>query len=323
MIAAALALEVSLGRTGGFSPVEVVQTRDRVFSWKGLLERQASLGIILMLPGALLLMVFMAYPFFLGIWLSLTDSVIGSLGQYIGLRNFSDLITDSVFLQTTRNTFVYALVTVPFKAVLGLGMALVLNNRMRFSNPIRAAVMMPWIVPTALSSLGWFMIFDPVFSPISWLLKNLGLIKQNINFLGGPNLALSSVCLANIWRGIPFFGITILAGLQAVPQELHEAAAIDGASVWHRFRHVTIPAIKGVVLIAALLSIIWTFADFQLIYVLTKGGPANTTHIFGTYAYQIGLSATEIGVGAAIALYMFPILAVFAALLLFYLRKED
>jgi multiple sugar transport system permease protein len=323
MIAAALALEVLLARGGGFSPVEVVQTRESIFSLKGLLERQASLGIILMLPGALLLMVFMAYPFFLGIWLSLTDSVIGTLGKYIGLRNFSDLITDSVFLQTTRNTFVYALVTVPFKAILGLGMALVLNNRMRFSNPIRAAVMMPWIVPTALSSLGWFMIFDPVFSPISWLLKNLGLIKQNINFLGGPNLAISSVCLANIWRGIPFFGITILAGLQAVPQELHEAAAIDGASVWYRFRHVTIPAIKGIVLIAALLSIIWTFADFQLIYVLTKGGPANTTHIFGTYAYQIGLSATEIGMGAAIALYMFPILTFFAILLLIYLRKED
>jgi len=276
-----------------------------------------------MLPGALLLMVFMAYPFFLGIWLALTDSVIGTLGKYIGIRNFSDLLTDSVFHQTARNTFVYALVTVPFKAILGLGMALILNNRIRFSNPLRAAVMMPWIVPTALSSLGWFMIFDPVFSPISWLLKNLGLIKQNINFLGGANLAISSVCLANIWRGIPFFGITILAGLQAVPQELHEAAAIDGASVWHRFRHVTIPAIKGVVLIASLLSIIWTFADFQLIYVLTKGGPANTTHIFGTYAYQIGLSATEIGMGAAISLYMFPILSFFAILLLFYLRRED
>ncbi len=276
-----------------------------------------------MLPGALLLMVFMAYPFFLGIWLALTDSIIGTLGQYIGIRNFADLITDSVFLQTTRNTFIYALVTVPFKAVLGLGMALILNNRIRCSNPIRAAVMMPWIVPTALSSLGWFMIFDPVFSPISWLLKNLGLIKQNINFLGGSNLAIASVCLANIWRGIPFFGITILAGLQAVPQELHEAAAIDGASMWHRFRHVTVPAIKGVMLIAALLSIIWTFADFQLIYVLTKGGPANTTHIFGTYAYQIGLSATEIGMGAAIALYMFPILAFFAILLLIYLRKEE
>jgi multiple sugar transport system permease protein len=136
-------------------------------------------------------------------------------------------------------------------------------------------------------------------------------------------LAISCLCLVNIWRGIPFFGITILAGLQAVPQELHEAAAIDGANAWHRFRHVTIPAIKGIVLIASLLSIIWTFADFQLIYVLTKGGPANQTHIFGTYAYQIGLAATEIGMGAAIALYMFPILSVFAMLLLMYLRKED
>jgi multiple sugar transport system permease protein len=290
---------------------------------KNLLERQASLGIILMIPGAILLMVFMAYPFFLGIWLSLSDSMIGRMGRFVGLRNFIDLIGDSIFLQTTRNTFTYALITVPFKAVLGLGLALALNNRMRFSNPIRAAVMMPWIVPTALSTLGWFMIFDPVFSPISWLLKDLGLIKQNINFLGDPGLAISMLCLVNIWRGIPFFGITILAGLQAVPQELHEAAAIDGANAWHRFRHVTIPAIKGIALIASLLSIIWTFADFQLIYILTKGGPANTTHIFGTYAFQIGLAATEIGVGAAIALYMFPILAVFAMLLLMYLRRED
>jgi len=288
-----------------------------------LLEREASLGIMLMLPGALLLMVFMAYPFFLGIWLSITDSRIGQLGQYIGLRNFKDLLSDTIFHQTARNTLIYAMVTVPFKAALGLGLALILNNRMRFSNPVRAAVMMPWIVPTALSTLGWFMIFDPVFSPISWLLRHFGVISKNINFLGDPNLAISSVCLANIWRGTPFFGITILAGLQAVPHELHEAAAIDGAGMWHRFQHVTVPHIKGVVLIATLLSIIWTFADFQLIYVLTKGGPANETHIFGTYAYQIGLSATEIGMGAAIALYMFPILSVFAFILLVYLRREE
>jgi multiple sugar transport system permease protein len=269
-------------------------------------------------------MVFMAYPFFLGIWLSLTDSAIGrGLGQFIGLRNFKDLLTDTIFHQTAWNTLIYAMVTVPFKAALGLGLALILNNHMKFSNPIRAAVMMPWIVPTALSTLGWFMIFDPVFSPFSWLFKNLGLIKTNINFLGDPKLAIASVCLANIWRGIPFFGITILAGLQAVPNELHEAAAIDGAGLWHRFRHVTVPHIKGVVLIASLLSVIWTFADFQLIYVLTKGGPANQTHIFGTYAYQIGLSATEIGMGAAIALYMFPILSVFAVILLVYLRREE
>lgn len=291
-------------------------------SLRRLLDRESSLGVILMLPGALLLMVFMAYPFFLGIWLSLTDSVIGKMGNFIGFRNFVDLLSDSIFHQTARNTLIYALVTVPFKAALGLGLAMVLNTRMRFGNPIRAAVMLPWIVPTALSTLGWFMIFDPVFSPLSWLLKSLGLIKQNINFLGKPTLAISSVCLVNIWRGTPFFGITILAGLQAVPQQLHEAAAIDGANAWQRFLHITIPTIRGVVLIAGLLSIIWTFADFQLIYILTKGGPANTTHIFGTYAYQIGLSATDIGQGAAIALYMFPILSVFAFLLLMYLRRE-
>jgi multiple sugar transport system permease protein len=308
-------LEGALGRKG--------ELRGTAVTTGSLLERESSLGVILMLPGALLLIVFMAYPFFLGIWLSLTDSAIGQMGEYIGFRNFADLLTDTIFHQTAWNTMIYALVTVPFKAALGLGLALVLNQHMRFSNPIRAAVMMPWIVPTALSTLGWFMIFDPVFSPISWLFKHFGLITQNINFLGDPKLAISSVCLANIWRGTPFFGITILAGLQAVPNELHEAASIDGAGMWHRFRHVTVPHIKGVVLIAALLSVIWTFADFQLIYVLTKGGPANQTHIFGTYAYQIGLVATDIGLGAAIALYMFPILSVFAVILLVYLRREE
>ena len=242
-----------------FSTTAGAGRRKGGWSLRKLLDRESSLGVILMLPGALLLMVFMAYPFFLGIWLSLTDSMIGRMGHFIGLRNFVDLLGDSIFLQTARNTFIYAMVTVPFKAMLGLGLAMVLNNRMRFSNPIRAAVMMPWIVPTALSSLGWFMIFDPVFSPISWLLRSLGLITKNVNFLGDPKFAIASVCLANIWRGIPFFGITILAGLQAVPHELHEAAAIDGANAWHRFLHITIPAIRGVVLIAGLLSIIWTF----------------------------------------------------------------
>lgn len=317
----ALALEDTLSVSQAIP--RKAEMRGGAVSARSLLERESSLGIILMLPGALLLMVFMAYPFFLGIWLSLTDSGIGRPGHLIGLRNFSDLLDDSIFLQTARNTFIYAMVTVPFKCMLGLGLALVLNNRMRFSNPARAAVMMPWIVPTALSSLGWFMIFDPVFSPISWLLRHFGLISKNINFLGDANFAIASVCLANIWRGTPFFAIIILAGLQAVPAELQEAAAIDGAGMWHRFLHVTVPHIKGVVLIATLLSIIWTFADFQLIYVLTKGGPANMTHIFGTYAYQIGLAATEIGMGAAIALYMFPILSVFAFLLLVYLRREE
>jgi multiple sugar transport system permease protein len=286
------------------------------------LENERILGLLLMLPAVLLLAVFMAYPFFLGLWLSVTDSTIGHAGRFVAFRNFVDLFSDSIFRQTARNTFIYAMVTVPFKLALGLGLALVLNSAIPFRNAVRAGVLMPFIVPTALSSLGWLMIFDPVFSPISWLLRHWGLIARNINFLGSPVLAIVSVMIANIWRGTPFFGVTILAGLQAVPAELHDAAAIDGAGAWHRFRNVTLPIITGVMLVSTLFSIIMTFADFQLIYILTKGGPANETHIFGTYAYQIGLSATEIGQGAAIALYMFPILALLAVLLLRYLRRD-
>lgn len=291
---------------------------------RDILERERSLGWILMAPGSLLLLIFIAYPFFLGIWLSLTNSMIGRMGAFVGLKNFVFLLmNDSIFRQAATNTFVYAFLSVPFKLFLGLGLALLLNQQFHFRNALRAGLLLPWIVPTALSSLAWLMIFDGVLSPISWLLKALGLASANIPFLGDPIMAMSALVFANVWRGVPFFAVSILAGLQAVPQELHEAASIDGAGPWQRFLAVTIPVIRGITLIATLFSIIWTFADFQLIYVLTKGGPANTTHIFGTYAYQIGLNATDIGQGAAIALYMFPFLAIFAAILLIYLRKGD
>lgn len=276
-----------------------------------------------MVPGGLLLLLFMGYPFILGIWLSMSNSRIGVPGSFVGLQNFAYLLSDSIFLQTARNTFVYALVTVPFKAAFGLALALLLNNKIPFQKSVRAGVLLPWIVPTALSSLGFMMLFDGIFSPFSWLLRQWGLISSNINFLGDARMAIISVMIANIWRGIPFFAISLLAGLQAVSAELHEAAAIDGASVIQRFMAVTFPVIRGVLLIATLYSIVWTFADFQLIYILTKGGPANSTHIFGTYAYQVGTVAADIGQGAAIALYMFPILAFFAVILLTYIRRND
>ncbi|HYO30263.1 MAG TPA: sugar ABC transporter permease [Thermomicrobiales bacterium] len=286
-------------------------------------DREAPLADLFMVPGALLLLLFMAYPFGLGIYLSLTDKMVGFADfDFIGLENYRYLLRDGVFRQTVVNTFIYGFVTVPFKLVLGLGLALVLNQRFRFSSAVRAGLLLPWIVPTAISSLAWLMLFDPVLSPISWVLREWGLISQNINFLGDRVNAMASLCLANVWRGIPFFAISILAGLQAVPQELHEAAALDGASSWQRFRSVTLPTIRTIVVIATLFSIIWTFADFQLIYVLTKGGPANGTHVFGTYAYQtMGFSA--LGQAASVALSMFPFLAIFAALLLRQLRSDD
>lgn len=286
-------------------------------------DREAPLAYLFMIPGLLLLVLFMAYPFFLGIYLSMTDKMVGFAEfSFVGFENFELLLRDQIFHRTVANTLIYSFVTVPFKLFLGLGLALVLNQTFRFSRYIRAGLLLPFIVPTAISSLAWLMLFDSVLSPISWVLQSWGIIEQNINFLGDRWNAIASVCVANIWRGLPFFAISILAGLQAVSPELHEAAALDGANALQRFRTVTLPTIRVILLITTLFSIIFTFSDFQLIYVLTKGGPASSTHIFGTYAYQMmGFSA--LGQAASVALSMFPFLALFAGILLYYIRKED
>ncbi len=298
---------------------EVVETpRGKARFW----DREAPLAYLFMIPGLLILLVFMAYPFFLGIYLSMTDKMVGFADfSFVGLENYQLLLNDTTFRRTVANTFIYSVVTVPIKLLLGLGLALVLNQTFHFSRFIRAGLLLPWIVPTAISSLAWLMLFDPILSPISWVLKDWGLIANNINFLGDRWNAIAAVCLANVWRGLPFFAISILAGLQAVAPELHEAAALDGASAIQRFFSVTLPTIRTVVLIATLFSIIFTFSDFQLIYVLTKGGPANSTHVFGTLAWQT--MTYGLGQAAATSLSMFPFLALFAAILLRYIRADD
>ena len=288
------------------------------------LQREGPLAWLFMIPGWTILILFMAYPFFLGIYLSMTNKLLGfSDYDFIRFENYRYLWSDSIFQQTLRNTAIYGIGTVPFKLVLGLVLAILLDRQFRFSKFFRAGLLLPWIVPTALSSLAWLMLFSSVISPFSVVLRDWGLIDQNINFLGSDWNARISLCVANIWRGIPFFAISILAGLQAVPTDLVEAAALDGASRFQRFRAVTWPVIRPITLIATLFSIIWTISDFQLVYVLTKGGPANSTHILGTFAYQIGMNATEIGQAAAISLYMFPVLALGAILLLRNIRQVN
>ncbi len=290
--------------------------------WTRFQRRESSLAWLFLAPGLLILILFIAYPFGYGIYISMTDAFVGFAERnFIWLENYRRLLDDPIFQKTVRNTFVYGVGTVPFKLALGLGLALVLNQTFRFSRLYRAFLLLPWIVPTAISSLAFLMLFNGVMSPISWVLEDWGVIGGSINFLGDPINAIISLCVANIWRGVPFFGISILAGLQAVPDDLNEAAALDGANAWQRFMAVTWPVIRNITLIATLFSIIWTFADFQLVYVLTKGGPANSTHIFGTYSYQT-LGYTDIGTAAAISLYMFPILAVLAVILLRYVRRD-
>ena len=284
-------------------PDVVQQPRGKARFW----EREAPLAYLFMIPGLVILLLFMAYPFFLGIYLSMTDKMVGFADfSFVGFENFQLLLRDQIFHRTVANTLIYSFITVPFKLFLGLGLALVLNQTFHFSRFIRAGLLLPFIVPTAISSLAWLMLFDSVLSPISWVLKSWGLIQSNINFLGDRWNAIASVCVANIWRGLPFFAISILAGLQAVSPELHEAAALDGANAFQRFRAVTLPTIRTILLISTLFSIIFTFSDFQLIYVLTKGGPASSTHIFGTYAYQM-MSFSALGQAAAVAALHVPL----------------
>ncbi|MBE0671764.1 MAG: sugar ABC transporter permease [Anaerolineales bacterium] len=283
------------------------------------------LGPALVAPAVLILLLLIAYPFCVAIWLSMTDKIIArsDTGNFIWFANFTKLFKDSIFQRTTINTFNYALVSVFFKLVLGLLMALVLDEVKIFKNFFRGILLLPWIVPTSLSALGFLWMFDSQFSILNRFLLDWGLIQEKIIWLGTPATAMFSVQLVNIWRGIPFFGISLLAGLQSIPQELYEAADIDGASSWSKFWNVTFPLLMPVTAVVTLFSIVQTFADFQIVYVLTRGGPVNSTHLFATLTHQTAILAGRLGEGAAISLFMFPILVIAVILQLRYLQNQD
>jgi multiple sugar transport system permease protein len=288
-----------------------------------LLEDERWLALVLLLPTVLLLAVFIAYPFVIGVELSVTDAKVGVPGNFVGLHNFAVLANDSIFRTAVWNTFVYTGVTTVFKLALGLWLALLLNRHFKGKALTRAFVLLPFIIPTVLSTFAWKWMFDPTFSVINWTLFQLGLIHGRINWLGDPGLAMVSIIIVNVWRGVPFYAISLLAGLQTISPELHEAAAIDGARPWQRFWHVTWPLLLPVTMVVVLFSIIQTFADFQLVYVLTGGGPANSTQLFATYAYQIGVGTGLLSQGAAISLAMFPVLLIVVIVQLLYIRRVE
>lgn len=287
------------------------------------LEDERWLAAVLLLPTIVLLGLFIAYPFVKGVMLSVTDTKVGIPGQFVGLDNFRKLWNDSIFHIAVYNTFLYTFVTTVFKLALGLWLALLLNRHFRGKAFVRAFILLPFIIPTVLSTFAWKWMFDPTFSVLNWMLFYLGLIHGRINWLGDPDLAMISVIIVNVWRGVPFFAITLLAGLQTISPELHEAAAIDGARAWNRFRYVTWPLLLPVTMVVVLFSVIQTFADFQLVYVLTGGGPANATQLFATYAYQIGVGTGLLSQGAAISLAIFPVLLLVVIIQLLYIRRVE
>ena len=283
---------------------------------------EALVAYSLVSPAAFLMIVLLAYPFVLAVYISLTDRVLGEPGQFIGLDNFVKLVGDSLFRQTVWNSFVYTAATVAVKMALGVVLALLLNQAMPARNLVRAALLLPWIVPTSLSVLTWLWMFDSLFSVVNYLLLGAGLISKKIPWLGDPVWAMVSVVIVNVWRGLPFFAVSFLAGLMTIPKELYEAAETDGAGSLRQFRHITFPFLQPIVAVVVLFSTIWTFADFQIVYVLTHGGPINGTQIFATMAYDVALVAGRIGEGSAIALFLFPALLGVVVVMLKQLRRE-
>ncbi len=288
-----------------------------------LLENERVLGWVLLLPTIVLLTLFIAYPFVKGVWLSLTSATVGVPGVFVGLKNFAKVWDDSIFQRAAYNTFVYTAIATVGKLALGMWLALLLNRQFKGKRLVRASMLLPFIVPTVLSTFAWKWMFDPTFSVLNWSLYHLGIIQTRIGWLTDPAIALGSVIVVNIWRGMPFYAISLLAGLQTVNPELHEAAAIDGANSWQRFWRITWPLLLPVTMVVTLFSVIQTFADFQLVYVLTGGGPANATHVFGTYAYQVAITTGLLGEGAAASLAMFPALFVIVVLQLWYIRRVE
>ena len=286
------------------------------------LDSPRVLGYLLSVPAAIILLGLLAYPLLLGIWLSLTSATIGNPGQFVGLQNYATIFADPIFRGAAWYSVFYTICAEAGKLVLGLALALLLNQRFRGYRVSRALMLLPWVAPTVLSALAWLWLLDPQFSAVSWLLVRLHLIHSNIDFLGHPWSARMSLILVNIWRGLPYFAIGYLAGLQSISKDLYEAAAIDGAGGWQAFRRITWPLLMPITTILVAFSSIFTLTDFQLIWTITHGGPTDATQVFTTLAYQRAISGGQLGEGAAIAVSPIVIMIVLAFFVVRSVREK-
>jgi ABC-type sugar transport system permease subunit len=280
------------------------------------------LGYLFVAPTALLVLSLVAYPFGYAVYLSMTYKLVGLPPVFVGFENYVRLTWDGFFQRAVVNSFIFTFGSVGAKLVIGMGMALVLSSRIRFRGFWTGVLLIPWVAPTVVSALNFLWIFDYSLGVLNYLLvRVVHVLPQGVGWLSEPRTAMASVIAVNIWRGFPFFGISFLAGMKAIPRELYEAAAVDGGSALQRFRHVTLPGLKNIVIIVVLLSTIWTFNDFQIVYILTKGGPGGTTMVMPVLTYETAFGAQRLGEAIAVALYLLPALAVTIMVLARYMRR--
>ncbi len=299
--------------------------RPRPSGWGRARRRDAGTALRVQLPLFVLGGGLIFYPFYRARWLSLTDKLVGYPERFVGLRNYVYLAGDDTFHQVIRNSLVFTVGSVALKIVTGLAMALVLNNVIRGRNFFRGLFLLPWITSTVIIALTWRWMFDafPGRGFFNSVLLDAGFISRPIAFMATPEGAMAAVIVANWWRGFPFFGVSYLAAMQSIPAEMYEAAAVDGAGAMRRFWHITLPGLKHVITVTTLLSFILTINDFNIVYVMTRGGPGTATQIFATYSYEVAFNQLRWGRGVTISIFLVPLLVVGIAVISRYLLREQ
>lgn len=289
-----------------------------------LLGRDWKLALPFVLPIIIIMGGLILYPFLNAIQLSMTTrSLITRTEEFVGLANYARLFQDTDFISSVRNTLTFTFVSVAVKFVIGLGIALLLHGRLPMRNVLTGVILLPWIVPEVVTALTWRSIYDPIFGGLNPILQQLGLIDRPIAWLAEPSLAMPSVIAVNVWKGIPFYVILLLAGLKAIDREQYEAAEVDGANVIQRFRHITMPGLRYVIITTLMLSFIFTFNTFGLIYLMTGGGPGGATRMFSILAYEKAIVGLRFGPGVATALSMAPFMAVLILILGRLMRPNE
>lgn len=271
-------------------------------------KKEKYLALLLVAPATIYLLVVMLFPFLWAIYISFTDKMVGMEGKFIGLTNYIEIIQDPIFLKALGNTLIFTTTAVIGKVILGVAMALVINQKIRARGMFRSLLILPWTIPTVISILTWQWMFSDVGGVLNRIMSDLGISDEPILWLSASGVAMFSVVLVNIWRGFPFVGISVLAGLQAIPGDYYEAASIDGANTFQKFWHITLPQIKGVITLATIVTTIWTLNDFEIVWLLTKGGPANSTNLISTYSYIVGFNNMDLGKAIAVSILFLPVM---------------
>jgi multiple sugar transport system permease protein len=296
-------------------------------------DRERVLAPLLIAPAILYIVVLVGIPFIMAIYYSLSNATTGSQSlQFVGLSNFQAVLKDPVFRKSLVNTFIFTLVSQALVLVLAKVLALALIKDFRGKWLIRFLILLPWTAPIALGTIGWMWMLDSIFSPIDWILRYLGLLgapdailgaNSNLYWLGVPSLAMLSVIMVHTWRMLPLATVILLAGLTSIPQEILDAAEVDGAGFWRRLFQIMIPMLLPIMTVAVLFGIVFTFTDIAVVYILTQGGPVHSTQVLASWAFFKGIEAGDLAQGAAVALFLFPAMAGVAALMLRLARRTE